>query len=106
MVRRTRAVGSRARAGGFRQSRSSGSGVVAGAGGDDSAAGGAVELDAMKRSVAFEVLRLVDEAILTAQICVDDAEVIPDDFGRLIEEDDTAALGGELLECLLSFGEE
>ena len=40
--------------------------VVAGAGGDDSAASGAVEFDAVKCAVAFELLRFVDEAILAA----------------------------------------
>lgn len=91
--------------GGFRRNRSSGSSVVAGAGCNDSAAGGAVELDAMKQSVAFEVLGFVDETILATQICVDEAEVVPDGFGRLVEEDDASALIGELLQCLLPFGE-
>jgi len=69
-------------------------GVVAGAGGDDSAASGAVELDVMEGAVPFEVLRFVDEAILAAQVGIDVAEIVPDGLAALIKENDAPGLGG------------
>ena len=60
----------------------------------------------MEGAVAFEVLRFVDEAILAAQIGIDDTQIVPDGFAGLIEEDYTASLGCQLVEGLLSVGEE
>jgi hypothetical protein len=82
------------------------SGVVTGSGRDDAAAGRTVELNVMEGAVAFQVLRFVDEPVLTAQIGVDDTQVSPDGFAGLIEEDGAAGLGGECGESFLSVGEE
>lgn len=81
-------------------------GVVAGTSGDDSATSGAVEFDAVERTVSLEVAWFVDEAILAAEICVDDAQVVPDSFAGLIEEDGAPALVREFGERFLSRGED
>jgi hypothetical protein len=47
----------------------------------------------MECTVPLEVLRFVYESILTAKIGIDDAQIVPDGFAGLIEEDDTAGLG-------------
>src|SRR5258705_13855260 len=60
----------------------------------------------MERTVPLEVLRFIDETILAAQICIDDAQIVPNGFAGLIEEDYTAGLGCQLAEGLLSVGEE
>lgn len=60
----------------------------------------------MERTVAFEVLRLVDKAILAAQIGVDDAEIVPDRFTVLVEKHGAASLFCKLVEGFQSVGED
>ena len=51
-------------------------------------------------------MRFIDEAILAAEIGIDDAQIVPDGFAGLIEEDHAAGLVCQLVERLLPIGEE